>query len=448
MVIKKKNKSDLQCFDRILIVLFAAIYIYQYSLYLSFANSSMQGIYILLVVLVCFLTPENILYIMFFMLPMRKLIYFGTFNFYNILLLVYLIKMFMKNRSIPKIPFLCAVFLACYDVLISMISLPEYTVSAYMIKWYLGFFTFLYMLQVLPQKYDYRKGILYLNIGLLIVGILTMSQYMGYDVITGGLRERLAGAGGTLDQNTYSFHCLMGAISAFSFLLDSEKKKSNNVYNMEILALGIFNLVCGMYMVSKGFYVVVAILLVLILVKMESHIIKYFKYIVIIAIGIFLLLRVNRVQQLITSIVLRFSGATDASSLTTGRSDLYSYYINALLLNPLKMLFGAGLNTYRLVYNAHNHYITHNTTLELIVSWGLPIAICLVGVIVYLSKKHIFKGRDKNLFTLLPLITLLLFSQTVAMFWEDASLFYLVFALYSAVRLVPEKGESIEKLKI
>lgn len=420
-----------------LIAILAAIYIYLYSLYFSFSNISMQLIYVILVVFVCLLEDDGILYVMFFMLPMRKLIYFGSFAFFNVVLIVYLVKSLMRRKSIPKIPFLIAVFLMFYDAIISMLSLPSYTVTAYMVKWYFGFFVFLYMLAQEPKKYDYRYGILFLNIGLLIVGLLTISQYMEYDVITGGLRERLAGAGGTMDQNTYSFHCLMGAISVLGFVLDPASDKRNKVFNGVIIFLGIFSMVCGMYMVSKGFYIVVAIILVIVSIKMITKLIRYLKYFVIGGVGIYFIIQMSSIQRLIASIMLRFSGATDASSLTTGRSDLYAYYIDAILSNPIKALSGAGLNTYRLVYNAHNNYITHNTTLELIAAWGLPLAVTIVFVIAHLYKNNILKNRDRNIFSLLPLIALLLFSQTVSMFWEDASLFYFVYTVYYAVRIRP-----------
>lgn len=431
----KKNKN--QTFILCGIVLLAAIYIYLYSQILSFSNTSMQIIYLLLAVLVLLLKQENVAYVMFFMLPMRKLIYFGSLNFFNIIILAYLLRAFAKNRKLPRIPFLLAVGLAFYDVIISTLSLPSYTVTSYMLKWYLGFFLFLYMLARIPDNYEYKKGMLFLNVGLTIVGLFTISQYAGYDVITGGLRERLAGAGGTLDQNTYSFHCLIGAVSVLAFFLDPNSDKKNKMYNIIILPLGLFSMFCGMYMVSKGFYAVVAVLVILTAIKMGAKLIRYWKHFIVAIIGLYGAFQITRVQQLFNSVMLRFTGATDVNSLTTGRSDLYAYYINALLTDPIRFLFGAGLNTYRLVFNAHNNYITHNTTLEIIAAWGAPIAVIIVCSIIYLCRKNAFSQNNSNYFSLLPLLALLLFSQTVSMFWEDASLFYFVYAVYFAIHLSP-----------
>ena len=438
------TKKDRQNILMVLMICLSSTYVYLYSIYLSFSNASMLAIYIIMALIVIFLTEENIMYVMFMMLPMRKLIYIGPLNFYNILLGAVLIKSLLKNSKIPQIPFIFAIILASYDSIVSMLSLPSYTVTPYMIKWYFSFFVFLFLLVRFPQEYNYYKGTLYLNIGLLIVGILTLKQYSGYETITGGLREYLAGAGGTMDQNTYSFHCLMGFVSALMIFLDSKQETNLKLYRLVTLSLGIFSLICGMYMVSKGFYVVLITILLLTVLMLWGKVIKYWKYILLGVLLIPVFLNAPRVQMLLSSLIIRFTKATDFNSLTTGRSDLYSYYISALLSSPLKLLFGAGLNTYRLVFNAHNNYITHNTTLELVTAWGLPMAIIVVVIICILSKRNIFSLGKISFFSVLPLITLLLFSQTVSMFWEDASLFYLIFALLFAIKKLPKSQGGVQ----
>lgn len=415
----------------------ATVYVYLYSIYLSFDIPVMILIYIIMMLITLCLNEEHVLYTMMLCLPMRKLIYIGSFNFFNIILIALFIKKLnFKRMKISKIPFMVAFITILYDIMISLISLPQYSVSAYMVKWYFGFLVFLLLLNKAPERFDSKQAALFLNIGLFVVGILTIKQYAEYSgsyaVITGGLREYLGGALGSLDQNTFSFHCLIGAVSAIAIYINSSKK-DNKVFLIVLLALGLFSLICGMYMVSKGFYVALAIIGIIVAIKMNSKIIKYWKQLLVIGVAIIVFIRTDRVQMLINSIFTRFNGASDINQLTTGRSELYMYYINAIFSSPIKLLFGAGLNTYRLVFNAHNNYITHNTTLELLAAWGLPMSILIVGSIFTLTRKQLKNNKNVNLVILLPMISLLIFSQTVSMFWEDASLFYFVFSVYFAI---------------
>ena len=71
-------------------------------------------------------------------------------------------------------------------------------------------------------------------------------------------------------------------------------------------------------------------------------------------------------------------------------------------------------------------------------------AIIVVVIICILSKRNIFSLGKISFFSVLPLITLLLFSQTVSMFWEDASLFYLIFALLFAIKKLPKSQGGVQ----
>lgn len=439
MHLKKSQRSNI---IMLLLVVIASIYVGLFSVELSTDMLQMNLLYVIMAGLLLFLKSDDLLYVLFFFLPMRKMVYFGDFAFFNVILIIFLVKSLLKrNRKLPWIELVCALILCTYDILISMLSYHHYSITAYMIKWYFSFFVFLYMLSVIPLQYNYKKGTLALNLGLLIVGVLTISQYVSYEVITGGVREFLAGAGGTLDQNTYSFFCLMGATSGFAYTLDRKYKNEKKIFNIIIIALSLFNFMCGMYMVSKGFYVVVAIVSMILAISMIKEIVKYFKYIIVIVAGLVYAFSLPTIQLLINSIILRFTGATDINSLTTGRSDLYVYYIDAISSEPIHSIFGAGLSTYRLHYNAHNNYITHNTTLELWAAWGIIGVVFIIGIILFLCKTKVFKNRRWTIYSLVPLISLLLFSQTVSMFWEDASLFFLIFTLYFAIHLVPESND-------
>lgn len=437
-----KKRQFVQKILKISFILLCAIYTFLYSKTLSFDVLSMKIIYIALVVILIFLDEESILYFLFFFLPLRKLVYFDNIAFFNIILLFLILKQTLRAKKIPYFSLICALIFLTYDILISLLTLPSYHITLYMIKWYFSIFVFFVLLNCNFRKFDYKKSIIYLNIGLTIVGFLTIYQYSEYSTITSYIREIVAGAGGTLDQNTYSFFCIMGGISAIAFFLDPLSDKSNKRENMLIIVTGLFSLFCGMFMVSKAFYLVLIIIILIIIMSFIKYFKQNFKYLLIGIIGIICCLQINRFNELISSILLRFTSAgSDISKLTTGRSELLAFYLPAILNKPLHFLFGAGISTYSLYYRPFDSSITHNTTLEMLAAWGVVGIVLLLLLVVMNLKKVVFANVKKiNIYSLLPLITIILFSQTLAMMWEDASWFFMLYSLYFAIHLKIEKN--------
>lgn len=435
------KKLNLQKIIFLLLFILSSLYVFLYSKTLSFNGFTMNFIYCILSLLLIFLDEEHLMYAFFFFLPMRKNIYFGSLAFYNIVMVILILKMIIKRKLIPIKSLLIAMFLGAYDILISSITYFGYDISAYMIKWYFSFFVFLYLLENKIEKFDYKKSILALNMGLVIIGVLTISQYSGFSIITGSIRNDIAGAGGMLDQNTYSFFCLMGAVSGFTYFFNTKiDKKSNLMMTICIGLSSIFNMICGMYMVSKAFYVVLACICIFALLLLFKDFKKNYIYIILLFLVVIVACSTKQVQNLINSIIVRFSKASNVNELTTGRSDLYIYYINAISDSGLHNFFGAGLSCYRLFYNAHNNYITHNTILELWAAWGIFGMTCIISIIVYYVRKYIYTNTKKEIVSYIPLITILLFSQTLSMFWEDASLFFFVYSVYISESIVKNKN--------
>lgn len=427
-------------------VVLTSVYVFAYSRSMSFDSLTMRLLYVMISVLIFCLDSEYILYALCFFLPLRKAIYFGSLAIFNIVLVAIFLKLILFRKKLPIKSLILAMCLASYDMCVSALALYEdYQITLYMLKWYFSFFVFLALIECGTSKFDYRKATVFLNLGLIVTGVLTMYQYAGYTVISSSLREELGGAGGTLDQNSYAFFCLMGFVSAIGYILDPSVKEKKNWWTVALMGLlGLFNLLCGMYMVSKAFYVVLIALIVLIVCYSIRNLKNSFWYILLVAVAFVMLMRTDRAQGLLESIMLRFGKATDIDTLTTGRSELLFYYLGAVVSSPIHFIFGAGLSTYSRYYEVPNQTITHNTPLEVFAAWGFVGFVFITIVLYSFLKRYIYtRSRKNSLYSLLPLLTMVIFSFSLSMFWEDASLFFIVFSLYYSIHLKTDGKELV-----
>ena len=103
----------------------------------------------------------------------------------------------------------------------------------------------------------------------------------------------------------------------------------------------------------------------------------------------------------------------DSESLSTGRTDILNYYFNRLINNPINLLFGSSMLKYRYVLvdysSARALYESHNTYLELILSWGILGSAFYLAFLrkIIISIKNILDSFQKDS---IPLIIVFLLS--------------------------------------
>lgn len=194
-----------------------------------------------------------------------------------------------------------------------------------------------------------------------VAGYPNISQYITVDsylTIT-----RLSGYYN--DPNFYSAHitaCLAGVM----LLLSREKKSS---HRLVLAVISVVLLYCGLLSASKSFIVITACLFfvwILTLLEKEnrgSNAIKVF-------VGLFcagvIVLTSTAFQELFKIVDTRFSYASNVSELTTGRTDIWYYYIDELTHNPLLALFGEGFSSVIIGKKA-----SHNTVIQGVFQFGL-----------------------------------------------------------------------------
>lgn len=106
---------------------------------------------------------------------------------------------------------------------------------------------------------------------------------------------------------------------------------------------------------------------------------KFFRRLLIVAavlMSIFSQFIVHMIDRLIVRSGITASDSVTLDTLTTRRSTLQLFYLGELITNPLLLIFGYGVH-YTQFYGTLN--ISHNTFLDIILSWGL------IGLAVFIS---------------------------------------------------------------
>jgi hypothetical protein len=187
------------------------------------------------------------------------------------------------------------------------------------------------------------------------------------------------------DPNYFSAQMLV-AISGLMIILTKTKNKKNIIPAVILIIALIYY---AMQSVSKAFmlsaFVVLSLWLFNLMTGKRSVSFKVYLMVAIMGVVFFVLSQDLFMQQL-EFYLLRFGRVEDASSLTTGRVGLWGVYLNYLMSNTDKLLFGIGLSEDQLrsILNTNN---AHMTLIEMLYQIGL-FGVILMGI----WWKSLFKG--------------------------------------------------------
>ena len=121
-------------------------------------------------------------------------------------------------------------------------------------------------------------------------------------------------------------------------------------------------------------------------------------------------------------ITLRFAQASDMSTFTTGRSDIWVNYFEYFRLNPLTVFFGKGYTNILI-----NEKASHNTLIQIIFQFGIVGSVCLfmwIKQIIKISLSGIKIGKKSvPLFIILLIGTVFPWMGIDIMFFDE---FYLM----------------------
>ena len=179
-----------------------------------------------------------------------------------------------------------------------------------------------------------------------------------YQMIT-----RLSGFYG--DPNFYAAQ-ITACFAGIQILLTNEKNRNRRIL-LAIIAVLLFY--CGMLSASKTFVLVFAALLLLwtlIILDKENRGNAFFRITLGLTVAVALVLSSSEFTRLFQIIAERFSFSSNASEITTHRTDLWMMYLNELSRNPRLILFGEGFTNTNL-----NHRASHNTLIQGVYQFGI-----------------------------------------------------------------------------
>lgn len=235
------------------------------------------------------------------------------------------------------------------------------------------------------------------------------SMMLTYNVYgTAGL-TRMSGM--TYDPNLFGFYAYVGI--AANLCLAHRKKYKNCLVNIVLSAI---LSVLGIMTLSKAFFLVFALLaFVFVLIWTTSARISITKKMLIfLGLALTIVLVFTYADVYLEAILERFS-STGNGGLTTGRSDLWTYYLNYLFDHPLNFLFGKSLS-----YSFPNMSSPHNYIVYMLFHYGVVGFLVHFIMLEQLSKSAVgiglFSGivnKSFGIFQLLPLFCYFIFSLSI-----------------------------------
>lgn len=361
-----------------------------------------------------------------------------SFSFYTIALLaILLICLISEYRRIDPIHIILAFFL----LLISLI--PKIGNGYSIDNSYILFFACLFLIHLLGNEfndgYDFYVLSVFFILGIItsalsanqLAVIPTISRYitvLNYSGLT-----RYCGYYG--DPNFYSAH-ITAAISGLMVMSVYEKGILRRLFMFVSAVLLIY---CGFLSASKSFIVIlVCLFLFWILEILFMRRKMSFKVVLILTlfVGLIFVLSSTVFTDLIDMVIGRFKNDNNISSLTTGRTDIWIKYLNALISDVKLLFFGQGFTSIII-----GDRISHNTIIQILYQFGVFGTPLLLAWIWRFFKKMLGSARiEYGMLQNLLILLIGVFGPWMALdqlFFDD--FFLMQFFVCMGIRYIAEK---------
>jgi len=164
----------------------------------------------------------------------------------------------------------------------------------------------------------------------------------------------------------------------------------------------LFLLISGVMTISKSFFLVIGVLLLFYIAKNISRIKHFLVFVVVAIVGMWIFSSISNKlgYDAIEMVLSRFVKGGSLADNTTGRTDIWKYYIELFNANGIKKwFFGFG-------FNANVDHAAHNTFIEFLYHYGF-VGLILWGA--YLSHCHmLFRTKMKNFENNSPMVCICL----------------------------------------
>ena len=351
----------------------------------------------------------------------------GSISFCSLaIILVFVCKLF-RNIQKGLSPHLLLSVVGILIVTLVASATNNYAVS-------LSFLMFMAMLVAYPlllkwtsSKVNFETCILFYSIGIISATIVAFvfegnENLTSYITVLDNDQEIIRRCGFYGDPNFYASQIITAIGSILLILSNKSSKKATNAVLLIVLIM------CGAISLSKSYIIcLAAVFAAWLFFQMRRGRGKFIKALFVVVSVVVIGLVSGAFSDIIDQYLVRFAGAGDASSLTTGRSELWKEYFDFFISNPLDMLLGQG---YTSVFKEGVHKGSHNTLIQCVYQLGL------IGSAFFAwwtaSTMNSIKCREKIKFSGVILLIISCFSMWMGldmMFVDDLFLNVVVFAL-------------------
>lgn len=206
----------------------------------------------------------------------------------------------------------------------------------------------------------------------------------------------------TANENSLSIYCSLSLSIYITRIINGKGKLAKNII------FGLIAMAFGISTLSKCFLIVCLFMLVyLFIMLIWKHRLKSLYLIIPALVILFLFALIFKTS--INNIINRFFSAINEkltlSVITTGRSDLWTMYINEITSSIPNMLIGVGLFSQRL-----NDIGPHNLLVHLLYRMGF-IGVFMIGLLAYFYYQESHKTMKPTIYTAMPLFVFILISM-------------------------------------
>ncbi len=346
----------------------------------------------------CVLTGSIIddIYLYIFLAPFTGIVISPIFRLYYVLI-ISILKIILRKKSFSSLAFI-GVFYAIVNILVFDILLN----NEMSVMTLLG--GFIYVICVIDSEIwhecDVQKCVwrMLFSCVLILLAMLAYSKsslidYAFSDRIQDRFGEETRELGGSMGVSLYG---TMGIASCIYLLFADLQARYKIMQYVTILLLGVFILFLELFALSRTFFTVVIILLIISFFKMKNQkkwklLISAFIFISVIVVSLILLIP-NEGGLMVNKLKIYFGGIGEG-----GRWNIWSDSIVYVLSNITTFLFGGGISRYytntSVVGYSFYEAGAHNLVLDVILSWGVPL-FCLI--VIWLFGKISNKTKNKK----------------------------------------------------
>ena len=365
-----------------------------------------------------------------FLLPFGNIIKTDPdqFSFFTVFFAIYVMRIIFKTGRLNRMFLLTAFIFAGYCLAFSG---PEKIIV--IITMVCGFT----MLREATESddYDYRHVLYAFCFGIIISSCLGMLreqlpiiesfsrdalQKVGYEEYS----ARFVGL--NVNPNYYTMDISV-ALGCLVTTICTERMRP--IYVVLFAVLSVF----GLMSVSKSFLIVLVIMVIILLLNsLRQGATTFLKFSAVLIIAAILILLFA--QDAIDTYIFRLNedSGSDASSITTGRTDIWFEYIKTILKDLKTLFFGTGLGN-------QLDKAPHNTYIEMFYYIGI------IGLALYffvLKSSIAIKTFPKNILYYIPILIILIRFMGIGMFIQDSLWYYA-----TIICLLLKEGNKLTELK-